>query len=767
MASETQRHILSPAAPPCSPAARRCSLGARRRGCISCRSSRTTATRSSADENRINLRLLAPPRGRIFDRFGVPLADNRQNYRVVIVPEQAGDIEATLDALGELIDDHRRRSPPRAARAQRKHTFRAARRARQSDLGRGGAHRGQRPELPGVAIEAGHDPPLSATARRLPCARLCRRRVGEGADRRPAARAARLPHRQERRREVARHEAARHAPAPARSRSTPIGRVVRELARTTGEPGQDVVLGARHGAAGFRLCGAAPPSPASPACCSTRRPATCWRWCRARASTRRFLDRPHPGDVAGAVDRSAQPADQQGDRRRLPARLDLQADGRAGRARSRRRSRPTPRSAAPAISSSATPPSIAGRRAATARSTCATRSRIPATSFLRDGAAHRHRSHRRDGAALRLRRPLGFDIPGERGGLIPTRDWKLATTGDAWQPGETLIAGIGQGSVLATPLQLATMAARLVTGRAVCRTCCASCGCRRAATAAVGFPALGIKPRHLALVLDGMSAVVNEQGGTAYAARISDAGPGDGRQVRHLAGAAHHPGRARARACARATTSRGRSATTRCSSPSPRSAAPRYVCAVVVEHGGETGGGGSAVAAPICRDVLVEAQRRDPARRVPQPDALLRVAPEAAAAQPANGPVAARAAEADGEPFLRYRPARADPSRQAARHPMGAGAAARGDRLHRLRDALFGGRRQTAALGVAPDDAVRDRPGADDRDRADRYPLLVRCAYWIYGARAPAAGRGRSARIAAWGRSAGSTSASSSCSRRS
>ena len=62
---------------------------------------------------------------------------------------------------------------------------------------------------------------------------------------------------------------------------------------------------------------------------------------------------------------------------------------------------------------------------------------------------------------------LGLDIPGERPGLIPSREWKLATTGTAWSQGETLIAGIGQGSVLATPLQLATMAARLVTGRAV------------------------------------------------------------------------------------------------------------------------------------------------------------------------------------------------------------------------------------------------------------------------------------------------------------
>ena len=40
---------------------------------------------------------------------------------------------------------------------------------------------------------------------------------------------------------------------------------------------------------------------------------------------------------------------------------------------------------------------------------------------------------------------------------------------------------------------------------------------------------------------------------------------------------------------------------------------PRYACAVVVEHGG----GGSAVAAPIARDILIECQRRDPSRRNP------------------------------------------------------------------------------------------------------------------------------------------------------
>ncbi len=73
----------------------------------------------------------------------------------------------------------------------------------------------------------------------------------------------------------------------------------------------------------------------------------------------------------------------------------------------------------------------------------------------------------------------------------------------------------------------------------------------------------------------------------------------------------------------------------------------------------------------------------------------------------------------------RYRPARADLRRQDPRHPVGIGAADRGDLGHRLRDAVFGGERQHAAVGVTPDDPFRDRPDPDDRGRADRHPLLV------------------------------------------
>ncbi|MGH7090285.1 MAG: penicillin-binding protein 2, partial [Stellaceae bacterium] len=65
-----------------------------------------------ADENRISIRLLAPPRGHILDRFGVQLANNRSTYRAELYPDQAGAIEATLDAVNRLVplsDGERRR----------------------------------------------------------------------------------------------------------------------------------------------------------------------------------------------------------------------------------------------------------------------------------------------------------------------------------------------------------------------------------------------------------------------------------------------------------------------------------------------------------------------------------------------------------------------------------------------------------------------------------------------------------------------------------
>ena len=56
-----------------------------------------------SEENQFSLRLLVPPRGRILDRFGVPLAENDNNYRIVVVPEKSGDLEQVLTKLSRFV----------------------------------------------------------------------------------------------------------------------------------------------------------------------------------------------------------------------------------------------------------------------------------------------------------------------------------------------------------------------------------------------------------------------------------------------------------------------------------------------------------------------------------------------------------------------------------------------------------------------------------------------------------------------------------------
>ena len=57
-----------------------------------------------AEENRISLRLIAPVRGRIFDRTGKIVADNEQTFRVALIPEEARDLETVLVNLSTLLD---------------------------------------------------------------------------------------------------------------------------------------------------------------------------------------------------------------------------------------------------------------------------------------------------------------------------------------------------------------------------------------------------------------------------------------------------------------------------------------------------------------------------------------------------------------------------------------------------------------------------------------------------------------------------------------
>jgi penicillin-binding protein 2 len=123
---------------------------------------------------------------------------------------------------------------------------------------------------------------------------------------------------------------------------------------------------------------------------------------------------------------------------------------------------------------------------------------------------------------LGLGHATGIEIPGERSGVIPGRAWKQKTYGVAWQQGETLNTGIGQGYVLVTPLQLCTLAARIASGKAILPRIARVVG-----TAWQPRPvaeALPIKPEAFEIVRSGMNAVTNEPGGTAYSWRIPDPG---------------------------------------------------------------------------------------------------------------------------------------------------------------------------------------------------------------------------------------------------
>ena len=208
---------------------------------------------------------------------------------------------------------------------------------------------------------------------------------------------------------------------------------------------------------------------------------------------------------------------------------------------------------------------------------------------------------------LGMGKPTGIELPGEKSGLIPTRAWKKRRYGVTWQQGDTLSAGIGQGYVTATPLQLALEASRIASGRDVKPRLVHMVG-EELARREPPQP-IDLKEESLARVRDGMNQVTNEIGGTAYAFRITEPGF-------EMAG---KTGTAQVRAYTRQEYQRGLAKDG--SLPwklrdhglfigfAPV-AQPKYACACIVEHG--------AVGHPqvlMTRDILLFTQKRDPLSR--------------------------------------------------------------------------------------------------------------------------------------------------------
>ncbi len=157
-----------------------------------------------AEENSIKIRLLPPARGLIHDRNGALIAGNEQNYRIMITREDAGDTDAVLARLAQLIplteediDSARKEIERRSPTLP----ITVADRLSWEDFSRVAVNA---PALPGVTTEVGLSRVLSAWAGFRPCPRLCRPgqrlRPVEARGPRSAAADPALPDRQARRR---------------------------------------------------------------------------------------------------------------------------------------------------------------------------------------------------------------------------------------------------------------------------------------------------------------------------------------------------------------------------------------------------------------------------------------------------------------------------------------------------------------------------------------------------------------------------------------
>ncbi len=214
---------------------------------------------------------------------------------------------------------------------------------------------------------------------------------------------------------------------------------------------------------------------------------------------------------------------------------------------------------------------------------------------------------------LGLGSKLDFELKEERPGLMPDKDWKMGHFGEHWRPGETIVASIGQSYTLTTPLQLAVMTARLVNGGYSVRPWMVGYVGNRPGLD-MSWPKIGLKKWHMQLVIRGMNRSVNHESGTAFKSRILAPGMGMGgktgtAQVRRITKEQRAAGirnedlpweqRHHALFVGYAPTNK-----------------PRYVCSVVVEHGV----GGSKAAAPLAKELLEKVQQRKPENAILQPE---------------------------------------------------------------------------------------------------------------------------------------------------
>ena len=562
-----------------------------------------------ADNNRISQRLMTPARGRILDRDGQPLADNVPFYRVWVVRERMADLEAVLDALGELIPLSAQQRADALERARANRAFVPVTVRNDLTWDEVATLAVRSPELPGVMLDAGlvrrytHGPEFAhvlgyvgppseqeVQADPDPLLRIPDLRIGKNG----------VEGRYDR--------SLRGTAGLLQMEVNVVGREIRELQRRPGAAGRDVELTIDRELQRY----------------AHRRIAS------ELSASAVILD-VNSGEVLAMVS--------------VPG-FEPAAFTNGVSHRQWNEWRDDPRSPLVNKATSGVYPPGSTFKMLTAMAALEAGIVDARTSFFcpghltlgtsrfhcwRSGGhgsiamvqalaqscdVYFYEAGRRVGidaiAAMAHRFGLGertgVDLPSERPGLMPTRAWKQAELGESWQPGETVVCSIGQGYVASTPLQLAVMTARLCNGGYAIRPWLArpSPGDGRAFAPA---PRIDVADHHLQLMKQGMFEVVNGSRGTARSQRLLSerdqmGGKTGTSQVRRITRAERAAGLHRRQD--RPWRDRHHALFVGFAPYDE----PRYAVSVVVEHGGS----GSAAAAPIARDLMQKALDLDPSR---------------------------------------------------------------------------------------------------------------------------------------------------------
>ncbi|MCX7371735.1 MAG: penicillin-binding protein 2, partial [Alphaproteobacteria bacterium] len=416
-----------------------------------------------AEENRLSARLLSPPRGRVLDRNGHVVAGNRLNWRALLVAEQAADVNATLETFNRIVPltDAERARVEREIRRRRRFVPTIVREfLTWEEMARIEVNA---PDLPGIITDVG-------TTRLYPEGEHLAHMVGYVAP--PAERdmdgdpVLALPGVRVGRAGIERHHETvlRGRAGAVQLEVNAVGRIIRELDRREGLPGQDieisidtelqktirgkieegtsvVVMNARNGEL---LAMASQPS-FDPNIFNSGVSAAQWRQWTANRATPLINKATNglyaPGSTFKMVVALAAleaRVTTTGERVTCPGHFDL------GESRFHCWNR-------------------SGHGGVDMRTAIKVSCDVYFYEMARRLGINRI-------AAMGRRFGMGVDLdvelPGTRRGLMPTREWREAQ-GRPWALGDTVVHGIGQGFYQLTPLSLCTMTARLATGRAV------------------------------------------------------------------------------------------------------------------------------------------------------------------------------------------------------------------------------------------------------------------------------------------------------------